>query len=277
MHRDQSSTFDLHPEDPEWIMDLGEYSDLEPLTYAGSLNTEQDPIIVSYSTQLKTLVKECMYENPSRRPRVKDLFYRVREGYDTSAGKREGSFDPDHEARTFPILHPIFANTKVVESEYWRTPVKDWLHDNQLPATPRQESPEFELRARNADSEHPAYDGGDLPIPLPGYQRSRPQVPLRHPHGYPRIDERASVNIPSHKSDKPGSITRNLWLMRYYERMGHMWMGEENYWKMLEAGLDPETYNWGMRIPDPERDEDEEPLSGTEYDEGDPEVGNDEA
>lgn len=72
------------------------------------------------------------------------------------------------------------------------------------------------------------------------------------------------MNIPDRRIDAPGGIARNLGLLKYYDRLGHMWMGEENYWKMLEAGLDPETYNWGMRIPDPEMDEDEKALSGPE-------------
>lgn len=72
------------------------------------------------------------------------------------------------------------------------------------------------------------------------------------------------MNIPDRRIEAPGGIARNLGLLKYYDRLGHMWMGEENYWKMLEAGLDPETYNWGMKIPNPEMDADETAMSGSE-------------
>ncbi|ESZ94574.1 hypothetical protein SBOR_5064 [Sclerotinia borealis F-4128] len=273
MHRDQSSSMHLHPQDEDWIEDLGEYTESKPLSYAASLDDDDadSKIKDNYSGTLKDLVKECMREKPSRRPRARDLWLRVRDGYEACRAPMQGPYDPAKPSRTWPAIHPIFAKAPVAPSPHYRTAAPQWLGDAAAPSTPHLASPEWEppptLNGQPIPREGEyEYKGDDLPDIIPGYLRSRPQVPLRYPHGYPMLETRASVNIPERKSDVCGSITRNVQLMEYYDRMGHMWMGEENYWKMLEAGLDPQTYNWGMTIPDPERDLERGQLSGTEYD-----------
>ncbi|KAI9649347.1 hypothetical protein NHQ30_001920 [Ciborinia camelliae] len=279
MLRDQSVSTHLLPTDEDFILGLGEYSEKHPLSYAAPLRKTKDKVVRNqYSAALKDVIIECMRESPSQRPLPKTLWCIVREGYENCKANFKGPHDPQRPSRTWPKVHPIFANTSVARP-HSRTPVPSWLtpypewKDEIPPPSPRQLSPE--MRGRDSDGQYyvdDPYLGDDIHHLLPDdFPRSRPQVPRRHPHGYPILEERPSVNIPEHLRDTPGSITRNLQLMRYYERLGDMWMGEENYWKMLEAGLDPQTYNWGMRIPDPERVLDKDPLSGNEYDEGDSE------
>ncbi|RAL68439.1 hypothetical protein DID88_007168 [Monilinia fructigena] len=278
MHQDQSSNMHVHPADEDWIAALPrQYKFLEEEDMSGNKIKEELPLSYAtmhnnltetYGGDLRRLVVECMRESPTLRPSVKSLWLRVRNGYNASIEGREGPYDQNSERRTFPLIHPIFAAIKVAPSPTWRTPAPGWVEDGeQLPRTPECPSP-----AHPIGNILPYENmGDDLPEDLFKWPRSIPQVPLRHPHGPPVLETRPSVNIPERVGDVPGSITRNLQMMEYYDRMGHMWMGEENYWKMLEAGLDPETYSWEMRIPDPERDLDQEPLSGTEYDEGDSE------
>ncbi|KAG4030930.1 hypothetical protein MFRU_010g00600 [Monilinia fructicola] len=276
MHQDQSEAMHVHPEDEEWIAALPRQYKLSggkeksgknakdelPLSY-GIIH---DDLTEIYGGDLRRLVSECMRESPSLRPDVKTLWLRVRNGYEASIEGREGPHDPDQERRTFPPLHPIFAATEVARSSHWRTAAPGWADDD-LPMTPECLSPDPPI------DDFTLYEnaGDDLPEEIHAWPRSIPQVPLRVPHGPPVLESRPTVNVPERVGDVPGTITRNLQMMEYYDRMGHMWMGEENYWKMLEAGLDPDTYDWEMRIPDPERDFNQEPLSGTEYDEGDSE------
>ncbi|KAB8296062.1 hypothetical protein EYC80_008869 [Monilinia laxa] len=278
MHQDQSPNMHVHPEDEDWIAALPrQHKFLAEEDTAGRKIKEELPLSYAtmhsdlteiYSGDLRRLVAECMRESPTLRPSVKSLWLRVRNGYNASIEGREGPHDANAERRTFPPIHPLFAATTVAGSLTWRTPAPGWIEDGEeLPRTPECPSPAHPIKNilfyRNL--------GDDLPEDLFKWPRSIPQIPLRRPHGPPLLETRPSVNIPERLGDAPGSITRNLQMMGYYDRMGRMWMGEANYWKMLEAGLDPETYGWEMRMPDPERDLDQEPLSGTEYDEGDSE------
>ncbi|KAJ8068982.1 hypothetical protein OCU04_002662 [Sclerotinia nivalis] len=305
MHGDQSSDLDMHPEDGEWVVEnIGNYSNDSPATYGRSLIHGVDKIPPgTYSDYLIDLVMECMYEKPSLRPRAKNLWYMVRDGYKechkqfeppgpNEPEESDESVEDDSEAEkpkkprkkkeqpSYPPLHPIFQQAQLAP-EGFREPMPEWLDkfdeefDNwTYPRTPQCPTPEYKSSKGYIDTT--PYPGDDLPYEdREEYPSSRAQVPKRHPHGFPIINERPSVNIPEQYGDHPGSITRNLDLLRYYDRLGHMWMGEENYWKMLEAGLDPQTYSWGMRIPDPEMDVDVGPMSGTEAD-GEEDGGGDE-
>ncbi|KAF7865342.1 hypothetical protein EAF04_006319 [Stromatinia cepivora] len=299
MHGDQSSGLDMHPEDGEWVVEhIGNYSEDSPATYGRSLIHGEYKIPPNtYSDDLIDLVKQCMYEKPDLRPRARNLWYMVRDGYKKchkqfeppehekpeKPEESDESVEDDSEEEKpkkprqkkgkipYPPLHPIFQQAQLAP-EGFREPMPEWLDDFgeefnnwKYPPTPRCPTPEY--NSREQYSENYPYTGDDLPYDdRDVYPSSRAQIPARHPHGFPIVDERPSVNIPEQYGDQPGSITRNLDLLRYYDRLGHMWMGEENYWKMLEAGLDPQTYSWGMRIPDPEMEVDVEPMSGTEAD-----------
>ncbi|QSZ37119.1 hypothetical protein DSL72_009212 [Monilinia vaccinii-corymbosi] len=278
MHQDQSEAMHVLPEEEDWIEALP--SQYEQTQIGHSKRTSKAKLPLSYGRmrqsihdvyggELRRLVTECMRESPSLRPHAKELWMRVRAGYEHSIAGRAGPHDEANPRRTLPPLHPIFAATPVCPTRDWRAPVPDWIDDApHLPLTPICASPTC---SEPADYTYQPNLGDDLPTDLHPLARSRPQIPLRHPHGPPILEARPSVNIPERGGNVPGSLARNLLLMEYYDRLGQMWMGEENYWSMLEAGLDPRTYNWEMRIPDPERDFDREPLSGTEYDEGDEE------
>ncbi|KAF7959626.1 hypothetical protein EAE96_001242 [Botrytis aclada] len=292
MHGGDFAKYEMHPDDPAWCDDyFGGYTNAEPRTYAYSLSEGKNRVNRGggkrYSEELINIVQECMREKPGQRPRAFNLFHYVNDyfhdcdesyndpNYPGPPG--DGMHAPKKPAKSgapikeYPPVHPLFA-LATLAPPHFRTPQPGWLDDLsevykidefEWPPTPRAVTPEY---ARQYEySEDTIYNGDDLPEhEHEVYPRSQPQVPERYPHGPPMIDQRPSVNMPDRRIDAPGGIARNLGLLKYYDRLGHMWMGEENYWKMLEAGLDPETYNWGMRIPDPEMDEDEKPLSGPE-------------
>ncbi|CAD6444166.1 65301beb-a5e7-4aa4-8256-7da0873ef46c [Sclerotinia trifoliorum] len=280
-----------------------DYSKDSPATYGRSLVYGDHEIPgVTYSNYLIDLVMKCMYEKPSLRPTAKTLWYLVRDGYKACHKELESerpnvpeesdeSIEDDTEEENakksrkkkteepYPPLHPIFQQAQLAP-EGFREPMPEWMDDFSqrfdnftFPRTPRCPTPEYKGKAHLQPD---LYLGDDLPFDdRTTYPASRPQVPPRYPDGFPIVDERPSINIPEQYGDHPGSITRNCDLLRYYDRLGHMWMGEEKYWKMLEAGLDPQTYSWGMRIPDPEMDVDVGPMSGSEAD-GDGEEDGDE-
>ncbi|KAF7930466.1 uncharacterized protein EAE98_004866 [Botrytis deweyae] len=292
MHGGNFAQHEMHPEDPAWCDDyFGEYSNRAPRTYGYSLSEGKSrvnkPGAKGYSEQLIKLVQDCMKEKPELRPRPINLFHYVNDHFHDcdqafndpdypGPGKddlhrEKPAHKPNAPIIKYPPRHALFA-LATLAPPHFRTPQPGWegdlsehydVEDFKWPPTPRTLTPEWP-RAHQYD-EDTIYNGDDLPEHEHSvYPRSQPQVPERYPHGPPMIDQRPSVNIPDRRIEAPGAIARNLGLLKYYDRLGHMWMGEENYWKMLEAGLDPETYNWGMRIPDPEMDEDEEALSGPE-------------
>lgn len=277
MHCNQSSRdIQVFPESEEFHQESGEIwrtSKHRPTTYGISLKRDAD-VKDRYSGELRTLVKECMREKPSLRPRMNDLWLRVGDGYHNQTKNRKGVYNPLKQLHTFPPTHPIFDRAEIAPNANTRTPAPGW-HKYEYPATPQCPSPRYKAPEENLQGSlerltHPTYEGDDIRDVEPGdYPRTRAPDPPRHPHGYLDQETRASVNVPEAEVDKPGCIGRNLGLMGYYERMGNMWMGEDIYYKMLEAGLDPKTYNWDQPIPDPDRELDRGPLSGTEFDEGD--------
>ncbi|KAF7932956.1 uncharacterized protein EAE97_008723 [Botrytis byssoidea] len=292
MHGRNFADFEIHPEDPAWCDEyFGDYTNARPRTYGYSLSEGQSRVNRAgnkvYSDELIELVQECMNEKPELRPRPINLFHKVGDYFhdadetyndpdypgpgEDDLHRPKQPFGPEAPIVRYPPIHPLFG-LATLAPPHFRTPQPNWLKDYSehyevenfaWPPTPRTVTPQW-ARTQDYTEDH-TYVGDDLPEhEHAAYPRSQPQVPERYPHGPPMIDQRPSVNIPDRRIDAPGGIARNLGLLKYYDRLGHMWMGEENYWKMLEAGLDPETYNWGMRIPDPEMDEDEKALSGPE-------------
>ncbi|KAF7899648.1 hypothetical protein EAF00_003984 [Botryotinia globosa] len=292
MHGRNFADFEIHPEDQTWCDDyFGDYTNANPRSYGYSLteglSRVNRPEQKVYSDELIELVQQCMQEKPELRPRPINLFHKVCDYFhdadetyndpdypgpgEDDLHRPKQPFGPGAPIVRYPPIHPLFG-LATLAPPHFRTPQPNWSRDYSehyevenftWPPTPRTVTPQWS-RAQEYTEDH-TYVGDDLPEHEHAeYPRSQPQVPERYPHGPPMIDQRPSVNIPDRRIDAPGGIARNLGLLKYYDRLGHMWMGEENYWKMLEAGLDPETYNWGMRIPDPEMDEDEKALSGPE-------------
>ncbi|TEY42053.1 hypothetical protein BOTCAL_0399g00080 [Botryotinia calthae] len=292
MHGTNWTMLELHPEDPAWCDEyFGEYSNASPTTYGCSLSEGPSrvnrPGTTGYSERLIKLVQDCMMEKPSLRPRPLNLFYYVHYSFRACdeyhndpdfPGPQEGDLHREKQKFKagapivkYPYIHPLFALAELAPPHF-RTPQHNWESDLSAnysidnfvwPPTPRSVTPQWPVSFEY--TEDMVYGGDDLPEhEHDQYPRSQPQVPSRYPHGPPKIDQRPSVNIPDLRIEAPGGFTRNLGLLKYYDRLGHMWMGEENYLKMLEAGLDPETYNWGMKIPNPEMDTDETAMSGSE-------------
>ncbi|KAF7909778.1 uncharacterized protein EAF01_003496 [Botrytis porri] len=292
MHGGNFGRHAIHPEDPDWCDDyFGEYTNTAPRTYGYSLSEGDSRVNApgprSYSERLIKIVQECMKEKPELRPRPLNLFHYINDGFrdndllyndpdypgpgENELHRPKKPHKPNAQIFQYPPIHPLFA-LATLAPPHFRTPQPSWEKDFSefydveefaWPPTPRTLTPDYvSAKVYNEDF---IYTGDDLPeVDHETYPRSQPQVPERYPHGPPMIDQRPSVNIPDRRIDVPGGVARNLGLLKYYDRLGHMWMGEENYWKMLEAGLDPETYNWGMSIPDPEMDEDEKAMSGPE-------------
>ncbi|KAI9643132.1 ADP-D-ribose binding [Ciborinia camelliae] len=101
---------------------------------------------------------------------------------------------------------------------------------------------------------------GRSPSRSPARSPPPPGSPPGPPPSPPQRPEGGRYEPPS---DPEGEETPP-YLFNYYEPLSRMWMGRDRYYAMLEAGMDPETFEEGMMIPDPEEDPNEGPLPGEE-------------
>ncbi|PQE15710.1 hypothetical protein CJF30_00006143 [Rutstroemia sp. NJR-2017a BBW] len=176
-----------------------------------------------YSAELRDLVMECMMNEPMLRPRPQELQERVERGL---ARARQEM------ARNLP-MHPVFARVQVKVEDFGGDP--RWFDRGGVPELAVRQWVPPEESEDDDDNGDNGYDEG-------------------------REEDAYIYHIPMRGGGGPGTVGRGIPLMEYFERIGRMWMGEDIYYRMLEAGLDPEAWTPKMVIPDPEDDEDTRSL-----------------
>jgi hypothetical protein len=182
-------------------------------------------VYFGYSAELRDLVMECMMNEPMLRPRPQELQERVERGLATARQKMVPGLP----------IHPVFARVEVKGEDFGGDP--RWFERGDVP----------ELVVRQWVPPEESDDGDDGDEDDNGYEEGR--------------EEDAWIfHIPMRGGGEPGTVGRGIPLLEYFERIGRMWMGEDIYYRMLEAGLDPEDWKPRMMIPDPEDDEDTRSL-----------------
>ncbi|KAM3083824.1 hypothetical protein ACMFMG_002065 [Clarireedia jacksonii] len=178
-------------------------------------------VVAQYSEELRELVMECMMREPLLRPRPEELQNRVQMGLARAREKMPEGLP----------MHSVFARVGVQGAE--RGPDPRWLESAGGPElVVRQWVPKSEELEEDDDS-----GGGNE------YEEG--------------MKEDAGIShLPMRERNAPGTVGRGLALMEYFERIGRMPMGEDSYYRILEAGLDPEEWTPRMAIPNPDDDAD---------------------
>ncbi|PQE33623.1 hypothetical protein CJF32_00008608 [Rutstroemia sp. NJR-2017a WRK4] len=183
--------------------------------------SEDVDVYFDYSVELRDLVMECMIDEPMQRPRPQELQERVERGL--ARARQEMACDEP--------MHPVFARVQVKVEDFGGGP--SWYERGDVPELVVRQwvPPEESEESDNGDQGDNGYDEG-------------------------REEDAYIYHIPMRGGGDPGTAGRGIPLLEYFERIGRMWMGEDIYYRMLEAGLDPEAWTPKMVIPDPEDDED---------------------